>query len=314
MTWVAWRQQRPATVAAIALLAVAGTVLLVSWWQMTSFADDSGLTACAAQAGDCQLLAEAFVDRYRPVLEPVSLFGGLLPVALGLLFGGPLLAREFEQGTHRLAWTQSVTRSRWLGVRLAVAAGVLVVVSAVAALLLSWWYGRFDQLHVSSRAAFERGGLVPVATAVLAFAIATAAGAFTRRVVPALAAGLVAVFVVGIPLNLAAQQWLPPRPLTVTYPAGTPSPRAGLDDQVLSRGYYDRSSRELSAHALDRLCPGTAGQRAVERCLAASGVQRVDRYQPAGRVWQLASVQSALYLAVAALSLVLARWRMLRPD
>jgi len=232
---------------------------------------------------------------------------------LACCFGGPLLAREFEQGTHRLAWTQSVTRSHWLGIRLTMATGVLVVVAAVAALLLSWWWGRFDQLGISSRAALERGGLVPVATAMLAFAIATAAGALIRRVVPALAVGLVAVLVVAAALSLAAQSWLPPRPLTITYPAGQPSPRAGLDDQVLSSGYRDRTGRDLSAQAVDRLCPGSGGQ-AVDRCLTANGIQRVDRYQPAGRAWQLGLARSALYLVVAALFLVLAWWRTLRPD
>jgi hypothetical protein len=226
-----------------------------------------------------------------------------------------LLAREFEQGTHRLAWTQSVTRGRWLAARVAMAAAVLVVVAAVAAGLLTWWWGRFDQLGISSRAALERGSLVPVATAVLAFAIATAAGAITRRVVAALAAGLVAVLVVAVALSLAAQHWLPPRPATITYPAGQPSPRADLNDQVLSSGYRDRAGRELSPQSVDRLCPGTArSQQAVDRCLAASGIQRVDRYQPAGRAWQLALAQSALYLVVAALFLVLAWWRTLRPD
>jgi hypothetical protein len=313
MTWVAWRQQRPATLAALALLAVAGPILLVSGWQVTSFARDSGLAACVAAAGDCQVLAEAFANRYGSILEPVSALGALLPVALGVLFGGPLLAREFEQGTNRLAWTQSVTRSRWLAARMAMATAVLVVVAAVAAGLLTWWWGRFDQLGISSRAALERGSLVPVATAVLAFAIATAAGALTRRVVAALAAGLVAVLVVTAALNLAAQRWLPPRPLTVTYPAATSSPRAGLDDQVVGSGYRDRAGRDLSARAVDRLCPGTAGQ-AVDRCLAANGIQRVDRYQPAGRAWQLALAQSILYLVVAALFLVLAWWRTLRPD
>jgi hypothetical protein len=313
MTWVAWRQQRASTVAAAILLAVAGPILLVTGWQMTSFARDSGLPACVTAGGDCRLLAEAFATRYRPLLEPVSLLGALLPVALGLLLGGPLLAREFEQGTHRLAWTQSVTRSRWLTARLAMAAGVLVAVAAVAAVLLTWWWGRFDQLGISNRAALERGSLLPVATALLAFSIATAAGALTRRVVAALAAGLVAVLVMTAALSLAAQHWLPPRPLTITYPAAQPSPRAGLDDQVLSSGYRDRGGRDLSARAVARLCPGAAGQ-AVDRCLAANGIQRVDRYQPAGRAWQLALARSALYLVVAALFLVLAWWRTLRPD
>jgi uncharacterized membrane protein len=313
MTWVAWRQQRPATVAAAIVLAVAGLVLGASGWQLTTLARDSGLAAGVAAGGDCQVLVEAFTSRYGPILEPVSLLGALLPVALGLLFGGPLLAREFEQGTHRLAWTQSVTRSRWLAARLATAGGVLVVVSAVAAGLLTWWWGRFDALGISSRAALERGSLVPVATAVLAFAIAVAAGGLIRRVVPALATGLVAVLVVVLPLNLAAQAWLPPRPATITYPAGQPSPRADLNDQVLSSGYRDRAGRDLSPQALNQLCPGTAGQ-AVARCLAANRIQRLDRYQPASRAWQPALTQSALYLAVAALFLALAWWRTLRPD
>jgi len=131
--------------------------------------------------------------------------------------------------------------------------------------------------------------------------------------VPALTADLVAVLVGAVALNLAAQHWLPPRPLTITYPAGQPSPRAALDDQGLSSGYRDRAGRELSARAADRLCPATAGQ-AVDRCLTASGIQRIDRYQPVRRTWQLALAQTALYLMVAALFLALAWWRTVRPD
>jgi len=52
----------------------------------------------------------------------------------------------------------------------------------------------------------------------------------------------------------------------------------------------------------------------VDRCLAANGIQRVDRYQPASRAWQLGLAQSALYLVVGALFLALAWWRTLRPD
>jgi hypothetical protein len=82
---------------------------------------------------------------------------------------------------------------------------------------------------------------------------------------------------------------------------------------VISSGYRDRTGRDLSAQALDRLCPGT-GRQAVGRCLAANSIQRVDRYQSASRAWQRALAQSALYLAVAALFMGLAWWRTLRPD
>jgi hypothetical protein len=33
-----------------------------------------------------------------------------VPLLLGLFWGAPLLAKEFEDGTHSLAWTQGITR------------------------------------------------------------------------------------------------------------------------------------------------------------------------------------------------------------
>ena len=41
-------------------------------------------------------------------------YGNLLPLAVGVFWGAPLLAREVEQGTIRLVFTQSVSRRRWL--------------------------------------------------------------------------------------------------------------------------------------------------------------------------------------------------------
>ena len=43
----------------------------------------------------------------------------LAPALIGMFWGAPLIARELETGT-RLAWNQTVTRSRWLAVKLAV--------------------------------------------------------------------------------------------------------------------------------------------------------------------------------------------------
>lgn len=48
-----------------------------------------------------------------------------------MLIGAPLIARELEHGTWKLAFTQTVTRTRWLTVTLAVVGlGVLVLASA----------------------------------------------------------------------------------------------------------------------------------------------------------------------------------------
>ena len=42
----------------------------------------------------------------------------LTPAVTGLFWDAPLLARELETGTFALAWNQSVTRARWLAVKL----------------------------------------------------------------------------------------------------------------------------------------------------------------------------------------------------
>ena len=45
----------------------------------------------------------------------------LTPALIGIFWGAPLISRELETGTFRLAWTQSVSRTRWLAVKLGLA-------------------------------------------------------------------------------------------------------------------------------------------------------------------------------------------------
>ena len=100
--------------------------------------------------------------------------------------------------------------------------------------------------------------------------------------------------------------------LSTTNAHGT----TGVRQSLWRAGAWRSASRSSAASTWrsSRLCPDTAGRQAAHRCYAATGIQRVDRYQPASRAWQLAVAQSALYLVVAALFLILAWWRTLRPD
>ena len=42
----------------------------------------------------------------------------VVPALIGMFWGAPLIAHELETGTFRLAWTQSVSRRRWLLVKM----------------------------------------------------------------------------------------------------------------------------------------------------------------------------------------------------
>jgi hypothetical protein len=63
----------------------------------------------------------------------------------GLFWGAPLIAREVEHGTHRLVWTQGVSRLRWALVKFGLVGAGVVVAAACYALLVTWWRAPLDQ-------------------------------------------------------------------------------------------------------------------------------------------------------------------------
>jgi hypothetical protein len=112
----------------------------------------------------------------------------LAPAVIGLFWGAPLIARELETGTDALAWNQSVTRTRWLAVKLTVGALVAMAATEALCLMQSWWaapigravgdgassgvlaQGRFTQL------VFDTHGITPLGYAAFAFALGVTAG------------------------------------------------------------------------------------------------------------------------------------------
>ena len=104
MIWVAWRQHRAQLLAVAALLGVLGVILAVEYWRMTGYARAIGLDGCLRSGGTCGDLQGLFGDRFGSTLDMIA-YLNLLPLGIGVFWGAPLVARELEHGTHRLAWT-----------------------------------------------------------------------------------------------------------------------------------------------------------------------------------------------------------------
>ncbi|HEX9413925.1 MAG TPA: hypothetical protein VF916_10525, partial [Ktedonobacterales bacterium] len=143
MIWLTWRQHRIEGLITLSVLAVLGVFLLITGLDMYHAFQQSGLSACLALHPDrtaCGALANAFGAQFQSlILVPAaSLF---LPVVLGVLVGAPLVAREYEQRTHLLVWMQSVTRTRWLSVKLLLVLGAGAVAAGALLALMIWWYG-----------------------------------------------------------------------------------------------------------------------------------------------------------------------------
>lgn len=148
----------------------------------------------------CDSAGQAFYDAQSAASTLVTVLV-LGPVFAGALLGVPIVAREVERGTTRLAWSLTPSRMRWLAGRVVVSLAVLVVVAYVAGVASDRLHGAFRP-DVDLANAFDSYGLrgvIVAARAVLVFGVALAVGAWLGRVLPALlvTAGIATALLVG---------------------------------------------------------------------------------------------------------------------
>jgi hypothetical protein len=122
----------------------------------------------------------------------------VVPALIGAFWGAPLIAREVESGTFALVWMQSVTRTHWLVVKVAVLGGSSMLTAGLLSLIVTWWARPLDQAAATAYDTFAERDLAPIGYAALAFAIGVTAGLLIRRTVPAMAVTLFVFVVVRI--------------------------------------------------------------------------------------------------------------------
>lgn len=113
MNHLVWRLHRNQVYFAVAALAALALILVVTGITM---ANDyhAALASCAATQS-CSDLGNELFRGDGAIMDLVDLTL-VVPLLFGLFWGAPLLAKEFEDGTHNLAWTQGVSRRHWLHV------------------------------------------------------------------------------------------------------------------------------------------------------------------------------------------------------
>src|SRR5207247_6597351 len=95
--------------------------------------------AACRPTGDCSSATESFLRTDSGLRTAFGTLVTVVPALLGAFWGAPLIAREVEAGTFPLVWTQSVTRARWLGVKLAVLGVASTLVTGLLSLVVTWW-------------------------------------------------------------------------------------------------------------------------------------------------------------------------------
>lgn len=308
MAWVTWRQHRSQLLGAFGLLAILALTAIGTKIPIQAAYHRNALSDCLPPAtrSGCDIIVRHFESEFDG-WAAAFLAVAALPALAGLFIGAPLLARELEQGTHRLAWTQTVTRQRWLLAKTALLAAATVAVAAIASGLVMWWRGPFDRLESRiDPGAFDIEGLVVPAYALFALALGVLAGLVFRRTVTAMTATLLAFAAT----RVAVLEFLRPHflaPLHRIVVATATVPQAG--DWILSDTLVDAGGRQITAGRED-LAVQHAQLAGIDphTYIVTLGWKRVLSYQPAGRFWTFQLIEAGLFAGLAVAVVLVALW------
>lgn len=302
MLWVAWRQQRFQVLTSLALIGALSFGLVIFRLNLVSALAELGVAGCVPLADDGPCTASFTPDipeRFTTVASLVPLVMLALPPLLGALAGGPLFAREYEQGTQILSLTQSVGPVKWWASKTAVA-GLPVAAGLLALGLINEWamdpMSSFAARHLLTPG-FQTRGITPAAYFILAFAIAVTAGIVLRNTAAAI--GLtVAIYVVFLLFfGFARPHFATPEQFRDDFPEASSQPASDAGDSWQLDYYYVNAADEQVAPRTNG-CPAEIG---YEQCLVQQGVVGlVIEYQPADRFWRFQATEAALALAASA--------------
>ena len=323
MIKLAWRQFRSQAFVALGVLVLVAVIAVATRPHLVQLLSEASTTGPLLE-GPLRVLRGAFI-----VVVLVA------PVLVGAFWGAPLIARELETGTFRLAWTQSVTRGRWLAMKLLVVGVASVVVTGLLSLIVTWWSNplytigfsgpttpnRFDVL------VFGAGALVPLAYGAFGFMVGVTSGLLFRRTLPAMGV----TFAVFAAIRIAVTYWV--RPYFMTPTKTTLSLTSDLVELGLMRSsatgdvhldpfahipnawvysvdIVDQAGNPAIPEALWNVVQdgGPAGNPEAAAARLAEVYHAVVTSQPASRFWAFQGIGTAVFIALALLIAGLCFW------
>ncbi|MGY4906032.1 ABC transporter permease [Streptomyces sp. 900116325] len=302
------RQHRRAlwVAGALLVLGVAVVVGLRIWVAVASSAErcaDGDTTRC----GD-----GSYLPTYaRTATENYLASGGtavlLLAGLVGVFVAGPLIARELESGTFRLAWAQSASPAQWLAARLALPAALATAGMTVLVLVYRWGRSYLLEnpypsgLTWSAQGVYPAIGPVVFGYALLAVAVGALCAVVVRRTV--LSMSLTALVLGTVMLGFGKRRyelWPTVRYLGRDHPTG--------DTWHIESGMLTASGKEIYW----KDCFGAGSPESFTGCLRnRGGITDFGDYHPASHFWPLQLVETGILLVLAAAAVALA-FRVLR--
>ena len=318
MIWLSWRQHRTITlisgtllVAFAALILSTGLPILHEYQQVVARCGigpsfDAGSGTCPSDINHVQYAYQL----------PASVFiaiSTLAPFILAILIAAPLVAREFEQHTFQLIWTQSATRRQWLLTLVGTIIGGGALVALSLSLLVTWWRVPLDALDTRlAPFIFDSEGIAPLGYMTFALMAGITAGAYLRRTMPAIAVTLISVIVARIEFATQLRYTVMP-PLRYSSDLLQKTSASDLNWMhgawMMDIGFIDHTGKIISNDAIDSAC---SGHQYYSQCIHDHGWLSYQLYEPASRFWSMQAVEFGSFLVLAAILFVATYWRIVR--
>jgi ABC-type transport system involved in multi-copper enzyme maturation permease subunit len=325
MTWLVWRQHRIQFYVGAGLLAAFAVLIVITGSQV---ADQfrAAQQACALHE-QCRHLGGLFMGSHVVGFLVISTLAA--PILVGLFWGAPLVAAEAEAGTTQFAWMQSVTRRRWLAVKVGWMLLAAAIWGGIISALVTWWQSpnNAEQLNQFNPGRFDIMDLVPVAYSLFAVALGIAAGALLRRVLPAMAVTLAGFVVVrGVIALWLRHHYL--SPVTVYYsvtrsftpPGSYWSLASGVlfpNGQPIDQNTNGNVLNGVPVNYLPASCNQTtrgAFTPPPSCTQALAHFRGYLTYQPADRYWTFQGIETGIFLVLAAALIAVTAVTLLRRD
>ena len=301
MTWVSWRLQRTETLIVVGIFALLAAFLVPTGLQMTNAYSHDGLARCLSFSPDptCMNAVGAFRQRFQSVLDLATWFT-LVPGLIGVLLAAPFTL-DLERGTYRLAWTQSITRGRWLLGKLGLSVAAAVVTAGGMTLIFGWWRG--PSVHVDgwlTNGNYDVTGTVVFGYTLFALGLALALGAVWRRSAASLTVAFVVYLAVRVLFDYSLRDHLV-APVTATF-------RGAQQLQVLYHAHIVHLTGTL--HGRQVMDGGGFFLGGGDK-VAAPGIRSTlfhVVYQPESHFWPLQLTETGIFLGLAAALTLFAAW------
>jgi hypothetical protein len=243
VSWVAEHRFRVSVIAVSSVFLLLFTLMFFSGFQLLH--DYDARAASCSSRMDCSYV-ERYFSTFKVLGHVLSALMLVFPALAGILWGA-MVARDLQSSAADTAGTTRATR-RVVAGRIAAVTTVVVILTALLSVAVTWWQSPLDRLNHDPFKSFDVRGLAPVAYAGFAVVLGALVGMVVRGRLTAMATVLAAFAAVRVVIDKAVR----PNLFAEVWVSGRLHPPGLGGGQIVTPLHVERGAWVLASETVSR--------------------------------------------------------------